>query len=294
MIRYPEARVVHSVEGYTRTRVNSLGLFDTESEEWTLPRRAVLLGVSYAEAIQVSRAASFAGVTESLISGMEIINTGQSGRSPAHSVAYLEDFADLLHPDLIVLQVNDGDVEDLHRMSGDGTRPADASALPENPAVAALKTLMDRSGLVTFLVRRMNELRAKETRRLSAKFSPRAPAGTPGPRTVPDDVEAKLDHLVERMRRVAPRVVVVYIPHVEYFEGTPRVSYPERREFYRRFCAERDIVLVDPTQAFLDEYHRSRQPAHGFANSTIGSGHINALGHHLVGTRLARVLDSHP
>ena len=93
-----------------------------------------------------------------------------------------------------------------------------------------------------------------------------------------------------------PRPVFVYMPHVRYFDRPARLLYPERREFYREFAVRNGVTLVDPTDSLLVEFGRTGQPLHGFANTEIGYGHMNALGHALVGRLLARelVLDRSP
>jgi hypothetical protein len=50
------------------------------------------------------------------------------------------------------------------------------------------------------------------------------------------------------------------------------------------------VTLVDPIDRFKAEFARTGQPLHGFSNSVLGSGHINAAGHRMLGEELARAV----
>ena len=109
----PHARMVNSAEGWSSTRTNSMGLLD---DELRVPRarvRAVLLGDSFTEALQVARRDNFGSVAERRVRGLEVINVGYSGRSPVEYADWLEEYGPRLAPDLVIVQINDGDLGDL-------------------------------------------------------------------------------------------------------------------------------------------------------------------------------------
>jgi len=77
---------------------------------------------------------------------------------------------------------------------------------------------------------------------------------------------------------------------VDYFR--PRVGYggPQAAAFYHAFAARNRVTLVDPLDELRAEFARTGQPLHGFQNSVLGKGHLNAAGHRVVGERLARAI----
>jgi hypothetical protein len=99
-----------------------------------------------------------------------------------------------------------------------------------------------------------------------------------------------MDALHRRIAAHAPRLVYLYIPSVDYFG--PRFDYGEPRvaAFYHAFAARNGVTLVDPLDEFRAEFARTGQPLHGFSNSVMGSGHLNVVGHRVVGERLARAI----
>ncbi len=309
LVQPPHARVVYSLEGRSSTRLNAYGLFDRE----LLPHpryRALLLGDSYSEAQQVGVARNFSTVAEREAPGLEVVNAGQSGRSPANEAAYLADYDAVFRPDLVVVQVSDGDVDDLLDYarhpeslpaagSAGGSEPAAPSAVPSDNLhgggwVAAVRGLMRRSALVTLATRRLVLLGTSEEHRLSRHFGEPAPAeASVSPQTAPVDarVEPILDALYREMAAVNPHIVFLYIPNLVYFDGPCHNKWPARRAFYRRFCARRGIPLVDTSDSLIAEYARTGQPMNGFNNSLIGSGHLNTRGHRVVGKALAREIE---
>ena len=74
--------MVHSSEGYSVSTTNALGFFDDELRTPRPRLRALLLGDSYSEALQVPRKQNFSSVAERLVPGLEVVNSGLSGRSP--------------------------------------------------------------------------------------------------------------------------------------------------------------------------------------------------------------------
>ena len=59
------------------------------------------------------------------------------------------------------------------------------------------------------------------------------------------------------------------------------VTDPEQLAAFESVCAEKGIVFVDLTDAYLGEYAESCRLPYGFANTTPGTGHMNKLGHRL-------------
>lgn len=55
-------------------------------------------------------------------------------------------------------------------------------------------------------------------------------------------------------------------------------------------CANNDITFVDTGDAFLAAYEADQTVPYGFANTTIGNGHLNAQGHKIVAEEFYRAL----
>lgn len=293
----PHARIVSSAEGWSSTLTNSMGLLD---DELRVPRarvRAVLLGDSFTEALQVARRDNFGSVAERRVPGLEVVNVGYSGRSPVEYSDWLEEYGSRLVPDIVVVQLNDSDLRDLvnpvarARLATVAARP---SGVPPEGRLARLsRRVLRNSALATVTWRRLKQLATDERKQLTKHFrgagAVAADSALEAPAADPR-LPALMDALHRRIVAHAPRLVYLYIPSVDYFG--PRFDYgePQAAAFYHAFAARNRLVLVDPLDEIRAEFARTGQPLHGFPNSVMGGGHLNAAGHRVVGERLARAI----
>jgi hypothetical protein len=209
----------------------------------------------------------------------------------------------VFRPDRVVIQVNDGDLDELglpgriaetiqelrdcERLSAGTDRDHPVAVRPRS----GLRLLMHECVLLKFAWGRFELLTIQEGVRWKRKWHGTELSADERAGTVPAGVPARLDSLTRVMRAVNPELAFVYVPTVRYFDGPPQVLYPLRREFYREFALRNHVMLVDPTDAIFAEFRRTGQPSHGFSNTEIGTGHLNARGHALVGRLLADALE---
>jgi hypothetical protein len=170
------------------------------------------------------------------------------------------------------------------RQLRDGPAPTAAAGLSRRFG----SWLVRESALANLTAMRFTLLVGKERARLSKKLGlggggyVESMSGPVDPRA-----GAILDSLYLVMREVRRPMLFVYIPDLDYFASPPQPRFPTRRVFFRAFAARNGVPLVDPTDAMLAEYRRTRQPLQGFQNTVLGTGHLNARGHAVVGRLLA-------
>lgn len=304
-VESPGSRIVHSVEGYSRSRLNSYG-FDDDEPDTTAPVTALLLGDSYGQSRQVSREKGFPRLAETLVQGLEVVNASRSGFSPLDYGAYAPPLAAMFHPDVILLTVTDGDVDNLlasgladrdaaEAIRAHRERDSRLAAERSGPLLWA-ERLVRSSALATFAFHRATLLAGRESERLHEKLASAeaeaAPAregeGTDAP--VPEELDRLLDGIYREIRAVGPSVAVLYIPNMVYDADGCTNKWPHRRAFYRRFALRNGAPFVDLSDRIQEEYLRTGQPLHGFENSRIGSGHINARGHRIAGRAAAELV----
>jgi lysophospholipase L1-like esterase len=293
----PHARLVSSSEGHSVRRTNSMGLLDDELREPRPACRVLLVGDSYAEALEVPKDSCFADVAERSLPGTEIVNAGLSGRSPLDYAEWIETQGAQLNPDVIVVEISDARLTwllqpaALKRLASPPVPGVNEPAPVESAPRRFMRQCMRRSALVTLAWRRLTLLAADQGAALSRRFNATRGRSAPTVSGVDDPrLPAILDGLHTRIARHAPRVVYLYIPHLEYFApGVPETN-PEVARLLGDLCARRGAGFLDAADAMRAEFLRTGQPVHGFPNSVVGSGHINAAGHRVVGEALARVL----
>jgi lysophospholipase L1-like esterase len=297
----PYARVVHSTEGWSVRHTNSMGLLD---DELRVPRarvRAVLLGDSFTEALQVAQDADFESIAERRMPGLELVSVGCSGRSPVEYADWLDEYGPGVAPDIVIVQLNDWDLADVVSVASLARQAVVARGVAEPMVVAdrvgLLKRLwrkVERNSALASLGRQRIRLISDGARAQVAKRLHGADVKAVGlaPPTCAADprLPALMDALHRRIAAHAPRLIYLYIPSVDYFG--PRFGYgePQVAAFYHDFATRNRVTLVDPLEQFRAEFVRTGQPLHGFPNSVMGSGHLNAAGHRVLGERLARAI----
>ena len=300
----PGSYYIQSAEGWGEFSANRDGFLD---RDWAATRRgprAVLFGDSFGQGLQVRDEARFSEVAEHRVPGLEVLNAAAAGRSPFHYALFAARYQAAFHPDLLIVQLNDGDLTDVDNERENATArtefeaTADAAASgrlwrrsdPRAP-IESLRKVARSSALLSYLHARLERLSRRERERLSAKLRGIRPdlrdvvALPPTPHAM-----ALLDSLIGEVARVNPNLVLVYVPHLHYFHEPPEVAYPLRRDWFHELAARRGLPLVDPSDAMLEEYRRTHEPLHGFANTQPGAGHLNARGHRVLGERLAALL----
>jgi hypothetical protein len=296
----PGARIVHSSEGWSESRTNSMGLLDDELRTPRARVRAVLLGDSFAEALQVARRDNFSSVAERGLPGLEVVNASFSGRSPVEYADWIEEYGPQLTPDIVVVELNDGDLADLllpasqARLAAAAGRAEGAPRPTVHEGVGArmLRRVLRSSALVTVAWHRVKPLSTewrahppRPFRQFAARSGapPASPAGDPR-------LPGLVDALHRRIAAHSRRVLYLYIPGVDYFGPRPGYADPRAAAFFHAFAARNHVTLVDPLDDILAEFARTGQPLQGFANSVLGRGHLNAAGHRVLGARLARAI----
>lgn len=290
----PHVRVAYSREGFGVHHTNALGFFSPELRAERPRVRVLVLGSSWAEALQVAPSDGFVAVAESLVAGSEFVNAAQSGWSPAPALVLLRRVYPQLRPDLVVLQVSG--VNAFEAGSVHVERDGDAGWRIVPPRTRSdlelrLKSATDgisrHSALVTMLLQRAHQVQADQSARLRAKFGgPTAPARSTGESG--DGRQEAFRWVLRQMLEVTDRILVLYVPVLSY--GVERCADTSERDAaaVRRIANELGLEMIDPTEALCAEYLRTKQPLHGFHNAVMGEGHLNAAGHRIVGELLAR------
>jgi len=86
--------------------------------------------------------------------------------------------------------------------------------------------------------------------------------------------------------------ILVFHPNLKLLkDGTARTTYQQDDlSLLKEKCAEQGVVFVDMTDVFLRAYGEDHILPHGFANTEIGTGHINRHGHRMVAEEIYRII----
>ncbi len=287
----PGALVFNANEGGAPITVNERGLIDDALTAKAGRRRALVLGNSFTEAIQLPVAENFTSRLERQLTGWDIVNAGRSAMGPAHYPVVAERLRDL-EPDLLVVVVGQGDLTHLLGPETVAERSPDGRVLRVRPAVAAkdelkryFEPLLSRSALASYLMRRLkpvvldwlDALRGGD----ESEVAQDAGVGQEG------EAVARLAAVLVELRTRAP-VLLVDVPHIAYEASRRgRRAAPTETRVYSEAAALAGVPFLDVGDPLLAAYAATGIPGHGFANNAVGSGHLSPEGHAAVGTALA-------
>lgn len=300
---YRPGLYVHGTEGFSWSRMNSLGMRSPEvAQKAPGEQRILFLGDSFTEALQVDSDKAYpARVADELsLSGATVtsVNAGRSGASPANYIHLAPWYAERIHPDVVVVQVSGQDfrkdVENAQRnfyvrRTGQSFETVfNAEFRSTNPFVQRLPALEPVLEIPLVQLMSQNVWKALAANQPKTPFvgaqkkSVRANGSSNQPKVVD---AALLDWSIEALAEAYPRLVVVYVPHTDFMTGSGNPA--EIRDALANACAQHNVRLVDTMGPLEDSFHGARIAPSGFANSTPGKGHLNAQGHAIVAAAVA-------
>jgi len=297
--------VVRGTEGFGVTHYSDDGEVLTSFSAPSGPR-IVLLGDSHTEALQVNDAEKYPSIAAAALQqdGMtaNFHNIAQSGSSMADFV-YLAPFVHAqFHPRIVVIQIGvqsfvDGNAFDTQHtnyfvMASDGSLQLKHKALPDRTADWMLSPKRDFA-LIDYGISRwnemMNKIKSQQTRLAAEPATPTVNATPTEANDFPRKVKAQLDALHNAYPDVT--LVIVFLPFVPYIQHNTLVTQDRDEDLVRLSLLPRTYWrVVDPTADFNALVQLGKLPR-GFANTTPGSGHLNADGHAVVGKLLAQQLE---
>lgn len=87
------------------------------------------------------------------------------------------------------------------------------------------------------------------------------------------------------------RLIIFYHPDVDIQpDGSMTLEEDEKAALYRRACGKYGVEFVDVSGDFLEAYEGDYTVPYGFANTTMGSGHLNEPGHRICAEALLEAL----
>ncbi len=278
--------VVHSSEGFSRSRTNRFGHFDSDT---SMPARAdgvLVVGDSFTEARQVPLSARF---TERLQveTGRPVYNVGHSGWSPVNASAFLEAETANFAPSATFVQISGNDVADffdkrrLRLREVDGSFQIDSKQRPLR--VAGWRRLVRHSVLAESLI----------MAGAAVLFSGDGEAGDAGGNACErmTDKQARAARwVVGQLARAPIPPALLYLPSLDYRAGCRDVCVVARNEFALA-ALDAGIAFIDTTPGLCAAFERTGQPANGFWNTRPGTGHLNELGHRVVAETIAHYLE---
>ena len=88
------------------------------------------------------------------------------------------------------------------------------------------------------------------------------------------------------------KLIIAYHPSVSLNkDGTMKIDDdPEVVKQFSELCAENGIYFLNMAERFLEEYKKDYTLPYGFANSSVGKGHMNVHGHRMFADEIYKLI----
>jgi hypothetical protein len=306
-INQPRLEYLETMEGYSRTRFNSLGFNDEEPMQKNEGTRNIfIVGDSYTEAFQVAKGKCYTQIAEDLVNlkpplnkNIDIIKIARDGFIPIHYPIVINRFIERFNPEFIILQfashsggdLYSKDLEAAYSIKGELTS-LNLETRMEDKYKNIFRNFLNNSSLFYYFIRKYNSfimnyvnklIIVKNEKTQIKDFSIKKPV------TV-EDMSARFTFLIKQIMQFKVKVVILYLPGPgEYFDDKNE-KHHETLEALRLTTERLSIPLLDTTEDFNRFYKEKAIPLNGFINSLPGKGHLNIYGHKIVGEKIAGYL----
>lgn len=86
------------------------------------------------------------------------------------------------------------------------------------------------------------------------------------------------------------KLVILYTAPTKLDEKGNIIKYQNETKLFDSICKKNNIIFVDMTDNYCEQYEKEHMLVHGFVNTEVGSGHLNAYGHLVTAQFLAQVI----
>lgn len=290
----PLSEVLRTYEGYTRLRVDSMGLNNPPLPEPLPGHRLLVMGDSFVEALQVMREENFEFRLQQAWSGSDsvlVYNAGSDGSDPSFDPDIVDWLMPYVRPQALLLCVNAHDLTEMSRWPVRRNNNGEITGFVHDvPAPDGLKRVVlwvyAHSALVTHLKWKYENDIRKWWQSLTAESV--AVDRQAGKRTVDFHTgEERWQWILQQLSARGMVVTVLLMPEIRYSATGVEAVDSERRQRLQAVAEALGIPVLDGNQPLLAEFAHSGQPGVGFANTHFGEGHINARGHAALASWLA-------
>lgn len=281
----PGAVMVHGTEGYSVTRVDENGYINPPG---TLADRYVLImGASHTQGLEVRPRYRYAELVNRYFSDdtgtLAAYNIGCQGdflpTQIKHFQAAVEAFPNADAVTVEITSTNYSALEIHQAMTQGHYNPGDSvEGFRAGGRAFKLKTMVKENlPLLALLKTNFQTLQAQ------------AAEETKGPY----DYETELDAALSLIRsQFDGSIAFVYHPATAIQpDGSLELDYSDNWDIFCGVCEQNGIDVIDTGPRFARLYETERKLPYGFANTTPGEGHLNALGHRILAEEIISYLE---
>lgn len=274
----PGALIVHGTEGYGVSRVDGNGFLNPEG---TLSDRYVLMmGASHTQGKEVRPAQRYSTLVNSYFAeGSELLtayNIASDGHFLPSQIRYFR-AALAAYPNAGAITMEISSTDAAPQQLRDAQNQAAYAPVSFDSAGRLKGRVKESLPLLSLLKKNVETLRAQ------------AAEETEGPYDYETELNAALSLI--RSQFDGP-IAFVFHPTTEIRpDGSLKLGYSDTWDIFCRVCEKNGIDVIDTGSRFARLYETEQKLPYGFANTTPGSGHLNAAGHRILAEEIISYLE---
>lgn len=270
-------------EGFASGRTNNEGFVNTFDYNDDTHIDVLIMGSSQMEGFNVSENETTAARLDEMLGGGTAYNIGISSHTFSMCCGNLEAALEKYRPSYVVIEtgtcvfserslqaVIDGAVKDLDSKAG------------------GLLGLLQRNQYLRLLYSQFTNYRDK------AANAPVDADEMPKGSIINDAglLSLLLKKISDTARAHGSTLVILYHPGTALAQdGSLELTGSEdAASQFAELCPEYGIIFLDMSERFISEYERGYILPYGFANTPVGSGHLNKYGHEMIAEELYKIV----
>ena len=268
-------------EGIGYGKTNDLGYNEADAYNADAPLVAII-GSSHTEALQIPQKETYTVLLQEQLhnngkTDVECLNLGKSGHFFNISVSNFEYFADYFpNVECAVIETSN-----LHFTEQELENMLAGEYHKDMSERGGLYALAQKVPYLRLLYKQYQDSRKKESGAASAEATP----------FDYDAYAMGVDKVMQKISGIASEkefsLVILYHSSVQVQNGKgSRVDDPQQVEIFRQCCEQNGIRFVDVTEQFVEHFNNTYELPYGFSNTTMGTGHLNTLGHSMIADAL--------
>ncbi|MBE6620190.1 MAG: hypothetical protein E7625_02345 [Ruminococcaceae bacterium] len=272
-------------EGFACGRTNNEGYLNTYDYLDGMDIDVLIMGSSHIEAYNVSPSESTSCRLDALLEDETIYNIGMSGHNFLVCSNNLEHALKKYKPRQYVI------IETSILLF-------DENAV-ENAAEGTMDELPSYSGGIIGMLQKNQFLRLLYSQFSNWKPEPKHDNATNlQPLQLTNTHKQSYLKLLNKLSQTAAdygvQLIVLYHSNIQIDSKTGKAlkDSSEFTNFFAAYCETTGITFVDMSERFKAEYDEKHILPHGFANTSIGTGHLNKHGHRMIAEELFEIIGS--
>lgn len=274
----PNQLKVTMKEGFSRLHMDAAGY--NNAFDYSDSPDILLMGSSHMEALQVSEDENTGALLNKILPQYKTYNIGMSGHTIYRCMDNMDNALEKYHPQkylVMVVDTVDLSVDEMQEV-------VDQTAVPMPSHNSGIVYYIQKIPSIKVIYKQLTDwvkLEEEETISLNEEFQ------------FPEGYETVLGEFIHRAAGKADtcdvELLIVFKPS-QSLQENDTLSYGYTREYldiFQSVCEKENVNFLDATEAFANLYQEEHKLAHGFINSAVGVGHINADGHRVLAYAIA-------